>query len=311
MGMSSAPPHILLADDDPNSRAVFSEFFERLGWRYDVLGESNQVMAALASSGYDVVIADVTMPGMDAMQFLDQVRLQSPAQAVIAVSDNASVENTLAFFRKGATDVMARPVDFSWLEHIVTDVVNVLRHDQSERKLYRYVTSERTEMSLSCRELAESNCFSLPIIERLQECGLLDEPCALRLKLAIQEAVMNGFEHGNLELLSAWKEEIQDDGRDKFSIVRRQRLDDPLYGERRVRVVSWFHEGVLEITVSDDGAGFLSRDGETIVGSACPNDLSCSGRGLALMSSAVDIVRYARRGAEVTLIKQLMKHEDS
>jgi anti-sigma regulatory factor (Ser/Thr protein kinase) len=206
---------------------------------------------------------------------------------------------------------MARPVDFSWLEHIVTDVVNVLRHDQSERKLYRYVTSERTEISLSCRELAESNCFSLPIIERLQECDLLDEPCALRLKLAIQEAVMNGFEHGNLELLSAWKEEIQDDGRDKFSIVRRQRLDDSRYGERRVRVVSWFHEGVLEITVCDDGAGFLSRDGEIAVGTSCPTDLSCSGRGLALMSSAVDIVRFTRRGAEVTLIKKLMKHEDS
>jgi hypothetical protein len=32
---------------------------------------------------------------------------------------------------------------------------------------------------------------------------------------------------------------------------------------------------------------------------------------LALMSSAVDIVRFTRRGAEVTLIKKLMKHEDS
>ncbi len=309
--MNSSPPHILLADDDPRSCEVFGAFFERLGWRYDVMPDTQTAVSAVASGGYDVVIADVTMPGVDATQFFEAVRRRSPAQAIIALSDDASFEKALSFFRSGATDVIPRPVDFSWLEHIVTDVVHALRHDEGERRIYRYVTEERTEMCFSCRQLAESERVSLPVINRLRECGTLSEASALRLKLAVQEAIMNGFEHGNLKLASAWKEEIQADGEDKFTAIRRERLANPLYADRLVRVVSWLHDGVLEIVVKDEGSGFLPEDGEFKGGVASATELSCSGRGLALMSSAVDIMRFARKGAEVTLIKYLHSQKDA
>lgn len=309
--MNSAPPHILLADDDPRSCALFSAFFERLGWRYNVLPDTQTAVSAVASGEYDVVIADVTMPGIDATQFLDAVRRHSPSQAIIALSDDASFEKSLSFFRSGAMDVIPRPVDFSWLEHIVTDVVHSLRYDQEERRIYRYVASERTEMCFSCRQLAKSERISLPIVHRLRECGALSEAAALRLKLAVQEAIMNGFEHGNLELESAWKEEIQADGEDKFTAIRRERLENPFYADRFVWVVSWLRDGILEIVVRDDGHGFLSRDGEFKVGLRPLEELSCSGRGLALMSGAVDEVRFARKGAEVTLIKYLHSQKDA
>ena len=289
---------------------MFGAFFERLGWRYDVMPDTQGVVSAVASGGYDVVIADVTMPGVEATQFFDLIRSQSPAQAIIALSDDASFEKALSFFRSGATDVIPRPVDFSWLEHIVTDVVHALRHDEGERRIYRYVTEERTEMCFSCRQLAESERVSLPVINRLRECGILSEATALRLKLAAQEAIMNAFEHGNLNLASAWKEEIQADGEDKFTAIRRERLSDPLYAARLVRVVSWLHDGLLEIVVEDEGSGFLPEDGEFKGGVISSAELSCSGRGLALMSSAVDIVRFARKGAAVTLIKYLHAQKD-
>jgi CheY-like chemotaxis protein len=311
MKVNSAPPHILLADDDPRSCALFSAFFERLGWRYEVVPDMQTVVSAVTSGDYDVVIADVTMPGIDPTRFLDDVRRQSPSQAIIALSDDASFENALSFFRSGAMGVIPRPVDFSWLEHIVTDVVHALRYDEGERKLYRNVASERTELCFSCRQLADSERISLPILTRLRECGMLSEASALRIKLAVQEAVMNGFEHGNLELSSAWKEEFQADGVDKFTAVRRERLQNPFYADRQVWVVSWLHDGTLEIVVKDDGSGFLPHDGEFQGGIRSPDELSCSGRGLALMSGAVDVVRFARKGAEVTLIKYLDSQKDT
>jgi CheY-like chemotaxis protein len=290
---------------------MLGAFFRKVGWRYEAVRNSGEVESALASRQFDVVIADVTIPGIEATELLDSVRRQNPSQAIIALSDEISFEEALGFFRSGATDVIPRPVDLSWLEHIVTDVVHALRHDEGERRTYRYVRSERTEMCFSCRELAQVECVSLPIINRLRDCGMLDESAALRLRLAVQEAVMNGFEHGNLQLASAWKEEIQNDGEEKFSAIRRARLEDPVYAERTVRVVSWLHDGVLEIVVKDSGVGFLHEDGEFKVGVSGPNELSCSGRGLALISSAVDIVRFAQKGSEVTLIKQLHYQKDT
>lgn len=176
----------------------------------------------------------------------------------------------------------------------------------SEDMLYRFVTSERTEFTLSCRDYPRFHSVELPIIERLVVCGLLGESDALRLKVGVQEAVVNGFEHGCLELQSEWKDEIQSDGHDRFSAVRRERLADPDYARRCVTVCSWFNGEHLEISVRDDGKGFLvgaqSREG----GAVC--SVSCSGRGLALMANAADEIKFSRNGAEVLLIKRLQRY---
>lgn len=309
--MNTTPPNILLADDDPGSRALFGAFFDRVGWRYEISPDVQTAVSAAASGGYDVVIADVTMSGIDATRFLDAVRSQSPSQAIIAVSNDISAERTLAFFRSGAMDVIPRPVDFAWLQHIISDVVDARRYNAGERKTYRYVTSERTEMRFSCRQFADLERVSLPVLNRLCESGRVTEGEALRLKLAVQEAIMNGFEHGNLELPSAWKEEIRSDGEDRFTAARRERLANPFYADRCIEVVSWLHDGVLEITVEDEGGGFLPHDGELTEGGLSKNILTCSGRGLALMSSAVDAVRFARKGAQVTLVKYLHSLKDA
>jgi anti-sigma regulatory factor (Ser/Thr protein kinase) len=158
---------------------------------------------------------------------------------------------------------------------------------------------------MNCRELMVFEAVELPIIERLEACGLLDEGDALRLKVAVQEAIVNGFEHGCLELQSEWKDEIHSDGVDRFSAVRRERLADPDFARRCVTVCSWFDGERLEITVRDDGKGFLtgapSREGAPIC------SVSCSGRGLALMANAADEVRFSRNGAEVILMKHLRR----
>jgi anti-sigma regulatory factor (Ser/Thr protein kinase) len=148
----------------------------------------------------------------------------------------------------------------------------------------------------------------LPIVDRLRDAGVLSEGCALRLKLAVQEAVVNGFEHGNLELSSSWKEQLGEDGEDRFSAVRRERLNDPLYSERRLHIRSRYDGASIEFVIRDEGRGFPAGSGEFREGLIPAGDLACSGRGLALMSSAVDLMRFAHNGAEVTLIKYLPFH---
>lgn len=305
MSLASEPPHILIADNDPRSRESLGELFEKLGWQYDLVDHSLAVLPALTSKGYDIIIADVAMPGFDAVELFDAIRQQRPSQAIIALSNDPSLDKSLEFFRSGATDVIPRPIDLSWLERIVSDVVHAVRRDFGEHDIYRFVKSEITELCLSCRDLAQTEVVSLPIVDRLRECGILSEGCALRLKLALQEAVINGFEHGNLELSSTWKEQLDDNGEDKFSAVRRQRLNDPFYADRLLHVRSHYDGASIEFVVRDEGRGFPAGSGEFREGLIPAGDLACSGRGLALMSSAVDVMSFRRNGAEVTLIKYL------
>lgn len=309
MSVGVNPPSILLADGDEQSREMFGSFFEGRGWVYDVVPDSSSMVGALERGSYDIVIADVELSGPDSTHFLTDILDKHPSQPIIAVSPNPTYENALRVFRSGATDLLARPIDFSWLERVIQQIVFSRRNDERERATYRFVTNEQAEMRFSSADLAQLASISLPLVGRLAQSGMLSHTDALKIRLAVQEAVLNGLEHGNLELDSQWKEELSPDGRDKFSSMRKQRLADPAYADRSVVVRLVYGDGRLEITVRDEGKGFLNARG---VPESCKVDsLSCSGRGLALMSSAVDEVRFGENGSEVTMIKRLHERKST
>jgi len=183
---------------------------------------------------------------------------------------------------------------------------DVGRQESTCDGMYHFVTSERTEVKISCLDSHLIDSFELPIIDRLLKDGLLPEAEALRLRVAVQEAVANGIEHGCLELQSMWREEACPEGGDKFSAVRQERLCDPQYSVRSVIVSSYFDGTKLEISVSDDGKGFLVGS-DVKVGDDLVCSLSCSGRGLELIAHAADEVKFNRNGAEVVLIKRIRR----
>ncbi|MEY4668096.1 MAG: Transcriptional regulatory protein ZraR [Pseudomonadota bacterium] len=309
MSVGANPPCILLADGNEQSRKMFGSFFAGRGWSYDVVPDSSAMEGALERGSYDIIIADMELAGPDSARVLREILEKHPSQPIIAVSPNATYEDALTMFRSGATDLLARPVDFGWLERIVQQIVSSRRNDERERATYRFVTSEHAEMRFSCADLARFSAVSLPLVGRLAQSGMLSHTDALKIRLAVQEAVLNGLEHGNLELDSRWKEEIGRDGSDKFASVRKERLADPRYANRHVYVTLGFCDGRLEITVRDEGQGFLNAQAAQKKGKL--DSLACSGRGLALMSSAVDEVRFDKNGSVVTMIKQLHERKST
>lgn len=295
-------PNILLADGDAESQRIFRSFFERRGWDIAIAPDAGHLGEALQGDFYDIVIADARMPGLSPNLLLGQAFQKRPAQALILIGESPETDAGVRLLRAGVTDVLTKPVDFAWLERCVDQAVCSRRRDERERKTYSFVTSERTEMKFSCRELAEVQAISLPIVTRLLDGRQLAENEALRLRLAVQEAMLNALEHGNLELDSKWKEELNKDGVDKFSEIRRARMADPAYADKKVFLTSYFNGSRLEISIKDEGVGFLNAWSNT---THQAQNLSCSGRGMTLMTSAVDEVRFCHNGSEVILVKYL------
>jgi anti-sigma regulatory factor (Ser/Thr protein kinase)/FixJ family two-component response regulator len=300
--MQSSQPHILLADSDTESQDKFRAFFKGRGWELEIVRDASHLGKALQFSDYDVIIADVAMPGLSPSMLLGQAFRRRPTQALVMIGDSPESDGGVRLLRSGVTDVITKPVDFAWLERCVEQACSLRRQDEREKQTYAFVTSERTVIEFSCGELREIQAISLPIVGRLLCGGFMSENEALRLRLAIQEAILNAIEHGNLELDSRWKEVEGEEGLDKFTLVRRQRLEDPRYAERRVRVTSEFEEGRFQIVIKDEGPGFLNSK-ELIIPLA--ENLSCFGRGMTLIKNAVDELRFRDNGSEVTLIKYL------
>lgn len=298
--MTSAQPSILVADSDERRLGVLRSLCLAKGWGFQVVSEVADFQQLVDAGTFDLVIADVEMPGLDYKVLLGHACRRKPSQLLVVVGDVQGSDTSVRMVRSNDTDLIARPVDLDWVERCMEQAALSKRQEIREQLAYSFVVSERTEMQFSCKQLGEAQAITLPIVARLVASNRLSENDGLKVRLAVQEALLNAFEHGNLELDSRWKEERVGET-DRFSAVRRERLADPKFANRMVSVTSWFDGEVVEIVVKDQGGGFSP----TQLRDTKKNDLSCFGRGLTLMTNAVDEVRFSGGGSEVTLVKRL------
>ena len=126
-----------------------------------------------------------------------------------------------------------------------------------------------------------------------------DDNAHLRIGVALEEALLNAFYHGNLEVDS----ELREVDHKGFYDLARQRCDEEPYSQRRLHVQAQFTPTESIFTIRDEGPGF---DPSILPDPADPENLErpC-GRGVMLMRTFMDEVKFNDRGNEVTMIKRV------
>jgi len=121
-----------------------------------------------------------------------------------------------------------------------------------------------------------------------------EDECAL----ALEEALVNSIEHGNLGLDSSLR---PDDMamEDRYEAERERRLADPAFGDRLVRAELLMEGGEAKITIEDEGEGF---DTSGIVEG--PSGLDVSGKGFWLIKKPFDEAEYDAKGSKLTLVRR-------
>lgn len=100
-----------------------------------------------------------------------------------------------------------------------------------------------------------------------------DDP--INVSVGLTELILNGIEHGNLEIGNALKAQLLDEERWDREIEAR--LESPPWSQRKVRVLMILSDEGYEWIISDEGAGFDWRNRDTTIPAATLN-----GRGLLL-----------------------------
>jgi len=300
------PPTILLAEEDAKSRDTLGVFLSRAGWSFDVANDAPQALQAASVREYDVVITDLDMRSSDWQGFLTNLRNIRPEQAFIVLSSTCSTQQAMDCLRHGAADMLHKPVDYDCLSRAVSRVMDRLRKLELHNDFYQYLKSQSLYFEFSSAELARCR-IQLPLIDKLWRLGIIEHALKMRLELAFGEALINALDHGNLELKSEWREEIDAQGIDRFSLMKQQRLTDSKYAKRKVFLEVHYTNGWLTIKIKDQGKGFLRGKKELVAKSS--DDLHCYGRGISIMNSLMDEIRFKAHGTELTMKKQLVKGE--
>jgi two-component system KDP operon response regulator KdpE len=105
---------ILIIDDDRSLLELLSGYLERQAYDVTTAASGQLGLTIFADQGPDLVILDVTMPGLDGWQVLARLREQSdvPIVMLTARSDEPEV---LRGFSAGADDYVSKPFSFAQL----------------------------------------------------------------------------------------------------------------------------------------------------------------------------------------------------
>ncbi|MEO6388770.1 MAG: chemotaxis-specific protein-glutamate methyltransferase CheB [Croceibacterium sp.] len=111
--LSSDPVRVLVVDDSPTVRAVFSRLIEAEAdlELAAVQGSAEAALAVLVQCAPDVILLDLEMPGMGGLEAIPRIlELASPARVLVVSSLTVrGAEHTLAALSLGAADTLAKP----------------------------------------------------------------------------------------------------------------------------------------------------------------------------------------------------------
>lgn len=112
---------ILIVDDEEHIRRMMRLTLETAGYEAGEADDGKQGLTLFGDgSGWDAVLLDQKMPGLDGLETLGRIRERAPAARVIMVTAFATIELAVDAMKLGATDFVRKPMTPEVLRNALT-----------------------------------------------------------------------------------------------------------------------------------------------------------------------------------------------
>lgn len=118
---------LLIVDDEESVRDSLYNWFIEDGYRVDVAADAKEALSKLEIKNFDIILADIKMPGMDGMEMHRRIRALNNDAVVIIMTAFATVETAVQALKDGAFDYITKPFDPDELSHLVRNASNQIR----------------------------------------------------------------------------------------------------------------------------------------------------------------------------------------
>lgn len=154
-------PNILIVDDEPDMLQLLKRSLEPdLNCRVTTASSAEQGLRQLERGAFDLVLADIKMPGMNGLEFLQIIKHDYPQQTVVMMTAFGRIDMAVEAIRSGAYDFITKPFEHEPL---------VLRLDKALERSRLIHENRRLQTRCSDPFIFEKMVGKSPVMQRVFE----------------------------------------------------------------------------------------------------------------------------------------------
>lgn len=164
MMANNASNRLLILDDEAMHMRALCDTLEAEGYLTVGFTDPAQALAALREQSFDLILTDLTMPGMDGIEFLQAAREIDVSMVGIVMTGHGTIDSAVAAMKAGALDYILKPFTLRMILPVLTRALTVrtLRTEnvqlrQAEETIRRMNANLERCVQERTRELVEAN----------------------------------------------------------------------------------------------------------------------------------------------------------
>ncbi len=153
------PPRILLVDDEQEITDILADLLSE-DYTCSQAATASQALELLKQREFELVISDITMPGMSGLDMIPHVKQIAPNTVVVMISGMQTVESAIGALRLGAFDYLMKPFDLRQVEAVVKRALEhhelIVAKQRYENHLEELVDQRTAELDHALDSLEEA-----------------------------------------------------------------------------------------------------------------------------------------------------------
>jgi two-component system, sensor histidine kinase and response regulator len=150
---SEAINRLLVVDDEAAQVEALCSTLKHEGYSVKGFTSAAAALATLQAGAFDIVLTDLTMPGMDGIAFLNAARAIDPGLAGIVMTGHGTIATAVEAMKAGALDYILKPFDLRVILRVLARTQAMLRLRRENAALLERLSARTMELEAANREL--------------------------------------------------------------------------------------------------------------------------------------------------------------
>ncbi len=246
----------------------------------------------------DLVVTDIKMPRMTGIELLNEIRRAGLDIPVVIITGYGTLDDAIDALRLGAFNFIKKPFQNNELLSVIDKVFTLHEEEVHLKDVLPFVEAQTAQLTIPNDPRLFQGVIAF-VNELAKDCWADYVSGAVDIKICLFEALLNAFEHGNLEINNQEKGRLLETSPIEYEAYLTDRMKLEPYVSRKIYVSVDVNSERAVISVADEGQGFdvLSLPDPT----DHKNIMKNSGRGLLLIKSIMSDMSFNESGNKIIM----------